>query len=174
MLRSDVVAGVVGLALAVAVCGGSVAMPMGTRANPGAGFTPFWIGVALALLSLGLIAAALAGAARPGADGGRGVIVPPIDDLTREPAADRAGVRRLAVAVAAILVYAYCLGPLGYLPATFLLLTVLVRVLDERRWSLAMAFALVAAVGSWAFFKVWLGVGLPDGVLGGLGLFGLG
>jgi putative tricarboxylic transport membrane protein len=147
---SDVVAGVLGLGLAGAVCAGALAMPMGTRANPGAGFTPFWVGVALGLLSLGLGLAAL---------GDRGATDASGDERTER--------RRLLVSVAAVLVYALALGALGYLLATFLLMTVLVRVLDERRWPVTLAFAALASVGSWALFKVWLGVGLPDGVLAG-------
>jgi putative tricarboxylic transport membrane protein len=149
---SDVVAGALGLILALAVCAGALAMPMGTRANPGAGFTPFWVGVALGVLSLGLVVTALADHRT----------------ATVEPGGERTEPRRLLLSAGAVLLYALVLGVLGYLLATFLLLIALVRVLDERRWIVAVAFAALASAGSWALFKVWLGVGLPDGVLGAL------
>ncbi len=152
MRTSDVVGGAVGLGLALAVCGGARAMPMGTLANPGAGFTPFWVGVALGICSLCLIGTALA------------------DRHARTELLDseQAEVRRLLVSAAAVLGYALVLGAVGYLVATFVLLTVLVRVLDGRRWVATIAFAALTTAGSWALFRVWLGVGLPDGVLAGL------
>jgi hypothetical protein len=148
MRRRDAGIGVLGLALAIAVCRGALAMPMGTVASPGAGFLPFWAGVVLGTLSLALIVSA---ALAPGSE--------------RAPEEAPVARRRVKWMLAALGAYALALPHLGCPVTTLLLLGALVKVLGQRGWTAAAAFSLVATAGSYALFALWLGVPLPRGSL---------
>ncbi len=146
-MRADLASGATGLAVAVAVSAGALAMPMGTLGNPGAGFLPFWVGIALGIMSLALALGACraSGARQPGDEGWTGW--------------------RVTGMVVALLLSVLALEPVGYLPTTFLLLAALLRILGERRWPTVLVFAAVATAGSYALFGSWLGVPLPAGRL---------
>ncbi len=146
MRRRDLGSGALGLALAVAVCHGALGMPMGTIVDPGAGFLPFWVGVALGTMALVLtVSAALA----PGA----------------APAPAPADGRRVVWVLLGLLLYALTLERLGFLLTTLALLAALVKVLGQRGWAAAALFSLLATAGSYALFALWLGVPLPRGSL---------
>lgn len=146
MRPADLVAGCMGLIFSLAVCYGARGMPMGTLGDPGPGFLPFWVGVALVTISLALIASALLDGAR----------------LARARAGQRG---RVAGMVAGLLLYALALEFLGYLVTTFLLLGAFLAILGQRRWAVVLAFAVLATGGSYALFSLWLRVPLPRGVL---------
>jgi len=144
--KADLLGGCIGVTFSLAVCYGALGMPMGTLGDPGPGFLPFWVGVALATISLVLIASALLDGARQ--------------------ARARAGQRgRVAGILAGLLLYALALEALGYLVTTFLLLSAFLAVLGHRRWAVVLAFAVLATGGSYALFSLWLRVPLPRGVL---------
>jgi putative tricarboxylic transport membrane protein len=119
---------------------------MGTLGQPGAGFLPFWVGAALGLMSVGLIARSLH--RRPGApgDGSEG----------RER-------RRMLGVLGGLVFYSLLLEPVGFLPGTFLLLAGLTRLLGAPGWRAALGFGALGALGSYALFGVFLGVPLPKG-----------
>lgn len=145
MRTADLAGGSIGLVLSLAVCYGALGMPMGTLGDPGPGFLPFWVGVALATISLALIASALLDGATPGAQTGhRG---------------------RVGWMLMGLLLYALALEFLGYLVTTFLLLGAFLAILGQRRWAVVLAFAVLATGGSYALFSLWLRVPLPRGVL---------
>ena len=75
--------------------------------------------------------------------------------------------RLLAITLAALLVYALLLQPLGYVPATILFVVVLVTVLESDRryrWQNAAASAVLAVLIFYLFNYV-LGIRLPVGLL---------
>ena len=55
MKKCDQWSGLFLLLVAVLICWGSLRMPYGSLHNPGPGFYPFWLGILLAGMSLGLI-----------------------------------------------------------------------------------------------------------------------
>ncbi|MBM4314618.1 MAG: tripartite tricarboxylate transporter TctB family protein [Deltaproteobacteria bacterium] len=79
-------------------------------------------------------------------------------------AADREGAVRIAVVAAATAAYNLLLEPLGYLIVTFAFLVFLLRYLKVS-WRVNLAVSLVASVGTYALFVVWLKVVLPMGLL---------
>lgn len=147
MRTRDLASGGISLLFSLAVCAGALAMPMGTRANPGPAFLPFWSGLTLAGMSLALLAHGWLGRGGDREDGaGEG--------------------RRVALVMIGLLAYALTLEALGYVPTTFLLLGALARILGQGRWPVVLGFAALATVGSWALFGLWLGVPLPGGMFG--------
>lgn len=79
-------------------------------------------------------------------------------------AADRAGAIRIAVVAAAVAAYNLLLEPLGYLITTFAFLTFLLWYLKVSWW-VNLTISLVATVGTYALFVVWLKVVLPMGLV---------
>lgn len=148
MRTVDLLSGCAGVVFALAVCYGALGMPMGTIGNPGPGFLPFWVGAALTTLSLALVMRAFFKGDAP-----VGESVEP-----RHP-------RHVVGTLAGLVFYALALETLGYLVTTFLLLSVLVRMLGQRRWPATLAFSALATGGSYALFGLWLGAPLPKGLI---------
>ncbi|MDA8125132.1 MAG: tripartite tricarboxylate transporter TctB family protein [Deltaproteobacteria bacterium] len=73
---------------------------------------------------------------------------------------------KVALVSAALLVYALVLTRLGFLMATFGLMTLLFSILGRARWWIRVSVALVTVLVAYAVFRVWLDVALPKGLLG--------
>ncbi len=62
---------------------------------------------------------------------------------------------------------------LGFVPATFFLVGMVVGIKSKGRWSLRVGKAVLSALLitglEWVIFQKWLGVPLPTGLLGGWG-----
>lgn len=148
MAGRDAIAASALLALAVAgVVESARLLPYGVVRNPGPGFYPWWVSLALGLLAVVLLGRAVLGLGERagGEEGGRLVKV---------------------VGVLALLsVYALTLEPVGYPLATFVLVLFMLRVTEPHAWPVALGTAVLAAGGSYVLFGVWLGVPLPAGFL---------
>lgn len=123
-------------------------LSIGEVSRPGPGFFPFYLGVALAVVALALLARSLAR---------RAPAAPPPGG---EPLRRAKAVWTLLAGVA----YAFLLEPLGFLVTTFLLLFFLFTVIEPKRWTTAVALSALTALATWIVFKLWLGVQLPGGV----------
>jgi putative tricarboxylic transport membrane protein len=147
MAGRDVVAASALLLLAALVAFESARLlPLGVVRNPGPGFFPWWVSLALGLFALVLLGRSLAaGRAGGGEPGGR--------------------VGKVAGVLAVLAVYALVLDVVGYPIATFVVVLFMLRVTEPHRWPLALGLALLAAGGSYVLFAVWLGVPLPAGFL---------
>jgi putative tricarboxylic transport membrane protein len=118
-----------------------------TQDGPGAGFLPFWYGVAMIVLSLALIA------------------VSARRRLEAEPIRWSTAARPLAAWTA----LAVCVGLLeliGFAAAYGLLCFFLVAFVHRRPLWVATIVAVLAAAGFWLLFDFALGVQLPRGLLG--------
>jgi putative tricarboxylic transport membrane protein len=122
---------------------------LGSLHDPGSGLIIFWAGLAMALMS--------------------GVTL--MGGLVRGSAGDWAawqGVRwrKLAVVLLVMTAYAALLEPIGFLPATLLLMVVLFRAVEPQPWHVAIVGALITTAAVYLVFKLGLGTQLPDGLLG--------
>ena len=127
---------------------------IGEWSHPGPGFVPFYLGLILALVSLGLL---LQGA-RCGKDAKPAEEAPP---LVEAPNGQRKR-RKVLWTLGALAAYAFSLEPAGYLLATFLFLLFLFRVVEPRRWRAALGGSFAAATLTYALFYL-LRVRLPSG-----------
>jgi len=109
---------------------------------------PFWVGAALAAMSLVLMSSVFLPL--------RKFVAPKTGELNRY---------QVAWMVGGLLFYGLALEPLGYLVTTFLLLGALLWILGERRWLSAVAFSALVTGASYALFGLWLGVPLPGGII---------
>lgn len=119
---------------------------------PGPGFAPFWIGMALAIASLAILAEAFRQpkSAPDAHESPRGVSVPV----------------SIVVAFAVVTVTAVALiGPLGMLASLALMLAIMTRLLGAA-WRTSVLTAVALPVALHLVFGVWLKVPLPRGPLG--------
>ena len=123
----------------------AVRLPFGTAARPGAGFYP----VIVALFAVAVALAATAGAFR----GARG---PEVVELTPDAR------RRVAISVAALIVFCLVLPWIGYPAAAFGFVAVVLRYLGAR-WTTALLAGVLSSAGSYGIFAVLLDVPLPRG-----------
>lgn len=147
MARRDGIAALAMLLVAGATVYESAKLPFGVARNPGPGFVPWWIGVALGALSVLLGAHALRA--------GR------IEGPARR--SERGAWRQVAGLLVALALYVAALSPLGYPASTFLLVLLMLRSMVRARPVLALGLAVLAAGGSYLLFAVWLKVPLPPG-----------
>jgi putative tricarboxylic transport membrane protein len=116
----------------------------GTPGHPGPGFFPFWIALALALVSLTVLVRELSDRAAPALSWHWG---------------------HVAAATLALLVFAPAMGLLGFVPAATLFLVALLRVMGTR-WIASVLIAAGIAVATHAVFALWLRIQFPRGPLG--------
>ena len=121
----------------------------GTLDSPGAGFLPFFAGVAIA----GFAAIPLFQSLRKGWR--------PLREMWE-------GVRwqRAALATACLFLYSAFLRDLGFLIATLILMTYLYRMLEPAGWKEPLLTALATTLGFYLVFQIWLEAQLPRGLLG--------
>ncbi len=149
-MRSDIAVAAILLALAGYIFLTASALPFGTARVPQTAFFPMALAVLLAILSLVLLAQALAGTKAP------------FD-------ADKigsAGWFRIVATLATLVGFALVLERLGFLLATFLLMICLLRAIEAQSWGKVIAVALATSLITYGLFAWLLGVPLPAGVLG--------
>jgi hypothetical protein len=152
MKRAEQIACLVWIAIAVAMCVGSVGLGLGSPAEPKSGFLPFWTALLLGALALVHLVRITVG---------RGVPAKAAAFLGEVKWKQGLWV------VVALLAYTCVLEFLGYLIATFLLLLTLFSLCERKRWWLSLLLSGVAVGISYVVFRGWLTVQLPLGLLGG-------
>jgi putative tricarboxylic transport membrane protein len=136
-----------GLALAA---GGAVfavlawPIPRGEIGNPGPGFLPLVLGLALVVLGLGCAMRAW---------------------RTRDAATVMLAETKAVVCVVALFGAALLFVPLGFVPTIAIFLAVLFGVLAGMRWWAAAIAGCGASVALWLVFDYLLGLGLPTGMM---------
>ena len=143
-MKIDRILGVGAILMAIPIGATSWGFGVGSPKSPGAGFWPLVIAVVMAGLGLTLI-------------------LRPTPNAGGEAGESRWG--KFGISLVTLLFYVAALEPLGYLPATAVMLLVQLRWVENRSWRSSIAIALAAAVVSLILFRVLLKVSLPTGVI---------
>jgi putative tricarboxylic transport membrane protein len=115
--------------------------------GPGSAFLPFWLGLVMICLALGMLVRSLK-------DPNRG-----------EPWLPRGeGLRDLLVVLGVTTAFVAFLTVTGMVIGTALYLLILVRYLGRHPWWMTIAIALAAAGFNWLVFVHWLHVPMPEGI----------
>ncbi|HEV8583578.1 MAG TPA: tripartite tricarboxylate transporter TctB family protein [Methylomirabilota bacterium] len=120
-------------------------LEVGSVTQPGPGFFPLVLSVALAIV---------AGALFVQARHAGGALAEPTDR------------GRLATTLVALAAYVLLFERLGFVLATIGMLAFLFGALGGYRWRVAVGAAVVITLAAWVLFDTWLQVRLPVGVLG--------
>lgn len=138
------------LLFSVVICLGASHLAMGELHQPGPGFFPFTVGLLTGVLAI--IA-----------------LLQSIKTQEKGKAALRKERFRwwnFVVILGALVAYALSLEKIGFLINTFLLVSLLLKVVEPQSWKTAILGGLVTAVASNLVFNVILGAQIPSGILG--------
>jgi putative tricarboxylic transport membrane protein len=138
------------LVFALLICAETLRrLSLGSWRDPGPGFLPFISGMVLGSLAcIHFIQSALR---KKGASPGAGQLP------------ERWKV--LLFVYLSLLAYVFLLEPLGFLPATFLLLIILFRAAEPRRWMVVIGGSAMISFATYLIFDVFLKCQLPKGIL---------
>lgn len=151
MRRADQITGIVMLVFSAAVMEGSRRMPPSGTFGPGAGFLPFWLGVAMAILSITL----LVNATRES-----------VSTSDRSPFPRGRAIVAILETVGSLAAFILLLETLGFLLSIALLTAFLLRVVERAGWMTTMLVAVANSAGLYVVFQILLGVSLPKNILG--------
>jgi hypothetical protein len=135
-------------------------LKLGMMITPGAGFLPFWIGIALVVLgAIWLLNTLLAGTG-PGA-GGEGSRA---RDATAEGKASRGRIlTKFLPGVLLVLLYAWLFEKAGYIVSTALFMVGWQKLVEKESWRKTAVIAVLCAGCMYALFSYLLKVYLPTG-----------
>ena len=136
------------LLLAIFICIQSLRMGIGTPRNPGMGFMTFGSSVLLGILSLAIFFQTFLKNEAAGTT----------------PTLSFLGWKKMIFVVIALSVYSALLPILGYLIATFLLMSFLFWVKEGMRWQWIFGSAFLASLVTYIVFSKWLNCQFPDGL----------
>ncbi len=137
-------------------------LPYSAEYGPGAGFLPFWLGIALVLLSALLFREAKSQAATEGAATGHN----DPDHANTNLSMDKSSRKPWLVFLGSILALAFLFQPLGLLLSTALFMLVTMRWAAQRTWFSSILFAVVTPIALYVGFSRLLVVPLPSGPFG--------
>jgi putative tricarboxylic transport membrane protein len=140
------------LCFGIFICWEARKLDMGRVVKPGPGFFPFWLGLALIIVSLTLVFQFARKKTDPS--------IPPQEFWK--------GLRwdKVLYSLVALTLYAIFLESLGYILGTILLMTFFFRAIEPQRWMVAVFGSVITSFITYALFKSWLQVQLPTGLWG--------
>ena len=144
----DGISALVLLVLSVLICFGTLAnLSYGNYHRPGPGFLPFWTGVLIGLMSLGLLVKSIW---QGGGLGGKFF---------------QRSFRKPLFALLALIAYGLLFVILGYFICNFLFMIFIILLMEKKKWYVALGSGLITALAFYVVFSVWLQVPLPRGFL---------
>ncbi len=152
MRRSDSISAVILLSFSIAVCYQSSRYPFGTISKIGPGFMPFYMGIALAALSIIILLRTLL---RPTEEG----------SASWNQMTGRKALRVLMVFFCTV-AYAFVLKNLGFPITTFLFTLILFKFVESYGSVPSILGAMAASIGNYLIFTLWLQCQFPKGWLG--------
>ncbi|HME46162.1 MAG TPA: tripartite tricarboxylate transporter TctB family protein [Syntrophorhabdales bacterium] len=151
MMKKDLRSSLVWLAAAIAISIESSRLGLGTLHSPGPGLYPFSIGIIMIFLSAIIAGSSLIGHRESGDE---------------EEAEENANTKDLLLVLVALFLYAIFLERLGFLLSTGAFILFILKVIEKKKWYIAVFFAVVATALIYVVFNLWLDSNLPRGILG--------
>ena len=143
------------IVLGFVVIVGAARYSFGTLGNPGPGFFPVVLGCLLVILSGTRFLRALMWRFAEGKEK-KGVLF--FSDLS--------SAKRVGTIFASLLFLRFAFPFLGLLPGLFIFSFLVMIALEPTKWRKALVFSLIAAVGNYLLFSVWLQIEFPVGIFG--------
>jgi hypothetical protein len=151
MLNNDQLSSIILFFMGLLVTYFSIPYGVGNINSPEAGFLPFYIGLVICFLAIGVFV--------------QGTISLKKGTKWKNPVAKVMWWKPL-IAMAAVVVYALVLNLFGYIISTTLLVGFLLRAIQPQKWVVVVIVSIITALTTHLIFKVWLGAQLPVGFLG--------
>ena len=150
-LNNDQVSTIIWFACGGLIAWASIGYGLGTLASPGSGFITFLAGLGICFFSfIGLADATLKG--RKGAKW--------------QPVMKNLDWGRAFRVLVALIAYALLLPRLGFITCTAIFVGFMLRAVKPQRWPVVFAGGVLAALGTYGIFELWLKAQLPKGFLG--------
>ncbi|MSP95816.1 MAG: tripartite tricarboxylate transporter TctB family protein [Betaproteobacteria bacterium] len=153
-MKADIISGLLFGVLGGVAANHARSFGLGTLAEPGSGFFPFWGGVMVAACSAAIVVSAMARLRA-------GWRMAPLPTLPAVP-----NWRKAVMCVAALLAYAALLPWIGFAISTFFTMLALSRFDPRTAWRGSIAIAGIGAAGFWLLFVRLLGVSFPQAPVG--------
>jgi putative tricarboxylic transport membrane protein len=123
--------------------------PLGTIDNPGPGFLPLLLGVAMAVMAIALTVRVWKnGTAK----------------VHRPFWPEKGGFSKVSLTFVAILLFTALLEITGYMMNIFFLFLILLRPIGRQKWTLSISISMGATLVSFLLFDKWLMIPLPRGI----------
>ncbi len=146
--RKDALSALFLLAFSIFICFASLStLSYGHFHLPGPAFLPFWSGVFVGALSLGLLIQSILQRRGRGENSLRGRFAKPSYTLL------------------ALIAYGLLFTILGSFLCNLFFMTFMLWILERKNWAFAIGGGLVTALSFYLVFNIWLKVPLPRGIL---------
>lgn len=149
MIRAEKVACLLFMVFAIFVGFESRKYPLGTLDNPGPGFLPLLLAIAMAAMAIALTVK---------------VWRPRTAEVHSPFWPEREGLSKVSLAFAAILLFTALLDIAGYMVNIFFLFLILLRPIGRQKWVWSIAISTGAMVVAYLLFDKWLMIPLPRGI----------
>jgi hypothetical protein len=156
----DLIGAVLFMLLGAAAAYKAYTFGLGTTAEPGAGFMPFWA----SLLMLGCASATAVDALLARSAPASNLAAEPVD--AGHPIARPHSYKKVWLCVLTLALYAAALPWFGFVISTFAVILALSRFDPKTSWPGAVVIAALGALGFWAIFVRGLGVNFPTAPFG--------
>ena len=150
MQKLDRFSGLFWVILSLVIAIHSHRLGVGSVSNPGPGFIFFYAALFIGLMAMLLLVGSWTGKEE---EAGTGIF-------------ENVHWVKVLLPFAYILLYALALEKAGFIISTFLLIFLLLKTIEAKRWSVAAFVGIAASLGTYTIFELWLHVRLSKGVLG--------
>ncbi len=151
MKNYDWGSGLLCLLIGMGFVAGGVKMGLGPVSAPGAGFFPAALGGILSALSLALLITTALGKFRA-------------EEKQRFWKEKNSWVK-IALVLLSLILFMLLLEFLGYIITTIIFVFFLLKFVGKKGWRISIVMAVLVSLGSYALFKMALGVSLPRGLI---------
>jgi len=149
--EKDQISALLGVAIAVGICFGSIKLSLGEYHKPGPGFFPFLLGSALGAISILIFFQTFK---KMTVDEGKPFWPNPQRSL------------KMTYILIALILYALAMNYLGFPLSTLLFLGFLLKAVEPQRWSVVLSGSILGTIFFYGVFQYWLDIPFPSGILG--------